>query len=127
MKDRLAGRDAEIGALVRRARVTRGLSQEKLGGEIGVTFQQIQKYERGANRIAVSTLLDIARVLDLPVVSLLPTQDESGDPLPVITDPYALRAAELVAALPSSSQRAAVVKMLATFSPSSEREGAQAA
>jgi transcriptional regulator with XRE-family HTH domain len=44
-----------------------GLSQEKLGEAIGLTFQQVQKYERGANRIGASRLLELSRVLDVPV------------------------------------------------------------
>ena len=44
-----------------------GLSQEKLGEAIGLTFQQVQKYERGANRIGSSRLFDLSRVLDVPV------------------------------------------------------------
>ena len=44
-----------------------GLSQEKLGEAIGLTFQQVQKYERGANRISASRLLELARVLDVPI------------------------------------------------------------
>jgi transcriptional regulator with XRE-family HTH domain len=43
------------------------MSQEKLGEAIGLTFQQVQKYERGANRIGSSRLFDLARVLDVPV------------------------------------------------------------
>ena len=44
-----------------------GLSQEKLGEAIGLTFQQVQKYERGANRIGASRLHDLSQVLDVPV------------------------------------------------------------
>ena len=44
-----------------------GLSQEKLGEAIGLTFQQVQKYERGANRIGARRLHDLSRVLDVPV------------------------------------------------------------
>jgi transcriptional regulator with XRE-family HTH domain len=43
------------------------MSQEKLGNAVGLTFQQIQKYERGANRIGASRLFDMSRVLDVPV------------------------------------------------------------
>ena len=43
------------------------MSQEKLGSAIGLTFQQVQKYERGANRIGASRLFDLSRVLDVPV------------------------------------------------------------
>jgi len=44
-----------------------GMSQEKLGEAIGLTFQQVQKYERGANRVGASRLFDLSRVLDVPV------------------------------------------------------------
>src|SRR6202012_4143264 len=44
-----------------------GLSQERLGESIGLTFQQVQKYERGANRIGASRLYELSRVLDVPV------------------------------------------------------------
>jgi transcriptional regulator with XRE-family HTH domain len=44
-----------------------GLSQEKLGEVLGLTFQQVQKYERGANRIAASRFLEIARMFDVPI------------------------------------------------------------
>lgn len=63
--------DAEIGQRVRRYRMMRRLSQEKLGEHLGLTFQQVQKYEKGVNRIAVSRLIDISRVLAVPVAELL--------------------------------------------------------
>jgi len=59
--------DVHVGARVRLRRTLRGLSQEKLGDAIGLTFQQVQKYERGANRIGASRLFDLSRVLDVPV------------------------------------------------------------
>ncbi len=59
--------DVHVGARVRLRRTLLGMSQEKLGEGIGLTFQQIQKYERGANRIGSSRLYDLSRVLDVPV------------------------------------------------------------
>lgn len=59
--------DVHVGARVRLRRTLLGMSQEKLGEAIGLTFQQIQKYERGANRIGSSRLFDLSRVLDVPV------------------------------------------------------------
>ena len=56
--------DHHLGARVRLARAERGISQTALGESIGVTFQQIQKYERGTNRISASKLLGIAKALD---------------------------------------------------------------
>ena len=52
---------------MRLRRTLLGMSQEKLGEAIGLTFQQVQKYERGANRIGASRLYDLSRVLDVPV------------------------------------------------------------
>jgi transcriptional regulator with XRE-family HTH domain len=57
----------QVGSRVRLRRNMLGLSQEKLGEAIGLTFQQVQKYERGANRIGASRLHELSRVLDVPV------------------------------------------------------------
>ena len=59
--------DVHVGARVRLRRTLMGFSQEKLGAALGLTFQQVQKYERGANRIGASRLFDLSRVLDVPV------------------------------------------------------------
>jgi transcriptional regulator with XRE-family HTH domain len=59
--------DIHVGGRVRQRRTLLGFSQEKLADAIGLTFQQVQKYERGANRIGSSRLFDLARVLDVPV------------------------------------------------------------
>lgn len=59
--------DVHVGSRVRLRRTLLGMSQEKLGEALGLTFQQIQKYERGVNRIGASRLFDLARVLDVPI------------------------------------------------------------
>src|ERR671916_1521258 len=59
--------DIRVGARLRLRRNMLGLSQEKLGELIGLTFQQIQKYERGVNRIGASRLYELSRVLDVSV------------------------------------------------------------
>ena len=59
--------DIHVGSRVRLRRTLLGMSQEKLGEAIGLTFQQVQKYERGANRIGASRLFELSRVLDVPV------------------------------------------------------------
>ena len=59
--------DVLVGARVRLRRNMLGLSQEKLGEALGLTFQQVQKYERGANRISASRLFQLSRILDVPV------------------------------------------------------------
>ena len=59
--------DKHVGSRVRMRRVLVGLSQEKLGDSLGVTFQQVQKYEKGTNRIGASRLQQISKVLGVPV------------------------------------------------------------
>lgn len=59
--------DISVGSRVRLRRNMMGLSQEKLGESLGVTFQQIQKYEKGANRISASKMQKISEILETPV------------------------------------------------------------
>ena len=59
--------DVHVGSRVRLRRTLLGMSQEKLGEALGLTFQQVQKYERGVNRIGASRLFDLGRVLDVPI------------------------------------------------------------
>jgi transcriptional regulator with XRE-family HTH domain len=64
--------DRQIGASVRARRLEISMSQERLGEVVGVTFQQIQKYEKGVNRVSASTLMDIADALEVAPEALLP-------------------------------------------------------
>jgi transcriptional regulator with XRE-family HTH domain len=59
--------DVHVGSRIRLRRNMLGLSQEKLGEAIGLTFQQVQKYERGANRVGASRLHELSQVLDVPI------------------------------------------------------------
>lgn len=60
--------DVRIGQRIRSRRLQIGMSQERLADLLGVTFQQVQKYEKGINRVAATRLFDIAAALDMPVV-----------------------------------------------------------
>lgn len=66
--------DAYIGEKIRGYRNLRNISQEELGRMLGVSFQQIQKYEKGANRITSSRLQEIAKIFECDVADLLPEQ-----------------------------------------------------
>ncbi len=59
--------DVHVGSRIRLRRTLLGMSQERLGEALGITFQQVQKYERGVNRVGASRLYDLARVFDVPV------------------------------------------------------------
>lgn len=69
--------DVHVGSRVRLRRMALGMSQEKLGEKLGLTFQQIQKYEKGANRIGASRLHAIARILDAPIQHFFDQMDDS--------------------------------------------------
>jgi transcriptional regulator with XRE-family HTH domain len=59
--------DMHVGRQIRQRRAALGVSQEQLAGVLGVSFQQVQKYERGVNRVGASRLHDLARALDVPI------------------------------------------------------------
>jgi transcriptional regulator with XRE-family HTH domain len=59
--------DVHVGDRIRSRRTLLGMSQERLADQIGLTFQQVQKYERGANRVSSSRLFDLSRVLGVPL------------------------------------------------------------
>ena len=84
--------DIHVGTRVRLRRQVMKMSQEKLGDQLGVTFQQVQKYERGANRVGASRLWKMSQVLDVPVGFFYDGLEEMGgspefaadDQLPVV-------------------------------------------
>jgi transcriptional regulator with XRE-family HTH domain len=76
--------DLYVGGRIRMRRRTLGVSQEKLAEDLGLTFQQVQKYERGANRVSASKLYEIARSLSTPVAFFFeglndPTSSQPGE------------------------------------------------
>ena len=85
--------DIHVGGRVRLRRTLLGLSQEKLGAAVGLTFQQIQKYERGANRIGASRMYALSRVLDVPAAFFfeeMPPEisGTGGKPVPGLTEKF---------------------------------------
>lgn len=70
--------DIHVGARIRLRRNMLGMSQEKLGDHLGITFQQIQKYEKGTNRVGASRLQAIASILEVPVAFFF--EDAPGNP-----------------------------------------------
>ena len=70
--------DVHVGTRVRMCRTLKGLSQQKLAASLGLTFQQVQKYERGANRISASRLWELGQILDVPVSPFCEDADAAG-------------------------------------------------
>ena len=69
--------DIHVGSRIRLRRTMLGMSQEKLGESLGITFQQIQKYEKGTNRVGASRLQNISSILNVPVSFFF--EDAPGD------------------------------------------------
>jgi transcriptional regulator with XRE-family HTH domain len=75
--------DAHVGSRVRLRRMMLNMSQEKLGEQLGITFQQVQKYEKGTNRIGASRLQAIANILQVPVAFFF---EDAPDVSPIATN-----------------------------------------
>ena len=115
MAKRIEPVDVLVGRRVRAYRLSLGMSQTTLGEKVGVTFQQIQKYERGTNRIGSSRLKKVATVLGVGVGALFnePESDQAGlDPLTEITSlPHAARLLKAFAGITDEKLRLALVKL----------------
>lgn len=104
--------DVSVGARIRLARKTLGLSQQALAVSVGITFQQIQKYERGANRVSASMLAKIAHTLGTPVAELFGASDGArgltDELADLLGEPGALDLLRAYARLPRASRTALV-------------------
>ncbi len=108
--------DVEVGLNLRRARRERGLSQGEVGEALGITFQQVQKYERGANRVSASMLVKAARFLGVSAAELLPP-DNSAKPngavlRRLVDSPAAGKALEAYDAIPTPALRRVVLQLM---------------
>ncbi len=111
--------DVHVGARVKLRRTILGISQTAFGKPLGVTFQQIQKYEKGTNRIGASRLYRMAEILDVPVSFFFDGYAErtpaSGEGL----SPDALAIAGMVEQLPSPKVRATIRAFIQSLAKSS--------
>jgi transcriptional regulator with XRE-family HTH domain len=105
--------DVTVGRNVRYIRNMIGMSQERLGAKLGLTFQQVQKYEKGTNRISASKLVAMSQALDCSIAQLFADVDASTNrvPLPNVSA-EALRLAREFDKIASASQRGAIVKLV---------------
>ena len=114
--------DIEVGQRIKIQRLSAGLSQTKLGESVGVTFQQVQKYEKGANRVGIGRLTRIARVLNVSVNSFFEGQDtidrvaQTGaeSPLSLVTQPLAFRLLQAYSTLADGEMRRSIVELVET-------------
>jgi transcriptional regulator with XRE-family HTH domain len=114
---------------VRVWRMAKGLSQARLANRLGVTFQQVQKYEIGANRIGTGRLVKIAAILGVPISALFQGTDAAGPSqslLALLSDRRSFRLAHAFAAIKDNTCRVSLVNLvekIAASVPRSKRRG----
>jgi transcriptional regulator with XRE-family HTH domain len=114
--------DVEVGHRIRIERLSRGLSQTALANQLGVTFQQVQKYEKGVNRVGAGRLTKIAEVLGVPVGTffsgkeILDTEEnttaDEASPLKLLTVSGAFRLLRAYAEIEDSTLRRSIVDLV---------------
>lgn len=107
--------DVYVGSMIKRRRIECGLSQDELGQRIGLTFQQIQKYERGANRVSASRLFDIAEALEVPPAYFFP-QSKTDTVHPVDRHRRSLELVRNFDGIPDEEQRKSVYALVKSLS-----------
>ena len=109
--------DKLIGEKIRAHRLKKGLSQEALAAKLGVTFQQVQKYEKGTNRVGSGRLYEIAEVLGAPVASFFEAEIKSktarkSSPFDLLADEMSLRLVREFSKLGDIKLRRAVMTLV---------------
>jgi transcriptional regulator with XRE-family HTH domain len=118
--------DIEVGHRIRIERLARGLSQTALANQLGVTFQQVQKYEKGVNRVGAGRLTKIAEVLGIEVSTFFGAKDIAGtgeakedgaaSPLKLLTVSGAFRLLRAYGDIEDSNLRRAIVELVEQIS-----------
>ncbi|HEY1545994.1 MAG TPA: helix-turn-helix transcriptional regulator [Xanthobacteraceae bacterium] len=108
--------DAVVGRRIRTRRLLLGITQTDLARQLGVSFQQVQKYENGTNRVGAGRLVEIAHVLGVPLPALLRNltpgprkATQADDPFDLLSSGHAVRLAQAFAQIPDRQVRLALV------------------
>ncbi|WP_230531738.1 helix-turn-helix domain-containing protein [Microvirga roseola] len=132
MKKSTSSIDKEIGSRVRMRRISIGMSQEKLGDMLGLTFQQVQKYEKGTNRISVARLVDIAKILGVDIhfffngiKSIKPESGFAEQETPpyitgVMSTPEGLQLIRTFTSIKNQKVRKSIVQLVSTIAAESD-------
>ena len=118
--------DTLVGKNIRLFRLAKGLSQTELGTELGVTFQQVQKYEKGFNRVGSGRLSKISKLLDVPIERFFGSSADThgGTTDMVVTDlltaPYALRVLKALSKIKDAEVRRSIVTLTETIAERSK-------
>ncbi len=115
--------DVAVGRNVRIRRISRGLSQAQLADRLGITFQQVQKYETGANRIGTGRLVRIASILSVPISALFEGATEAEPAqslLTLVSDSRSFRLAHAFAAIKHNAFRLSLVALVERIAAAQE-------
>jgi transcriptional regulator with XRE-family HTH domain len=119
--------DREVGLRVRTLRISRRMSQSGLGDRLGITFQQIQKYESGSNRIGAGRLQRIAEIFEVPVAALFGASRREGragvDPFEGLRTPGAVQLLEAYGRIGDRVIRRAFLRLAEQVAVTSQRSG----
>jgi len=106
--------DVVVGARIRLRRKQLNMTQTDLAQRLGITFQQVQKYEKGTNRVGASRLAQTAQILEVPITFFFPQPDVADGPdeiLSLLADPQALELQRAFALVASAAMRRAIVAL----------------
>jgi transcriptional regulator with XRE-family HTH domain len=112
--------DRSIGRNIRVHRLAKEMTQEVLGEKIGVTFQQVQKYEKGTNRVGSGRLYEISEILEVPVQSLYDgetpqKQSRKSSPFELLTDAMTMQMAREFGKMTDNKARRAILAVVETL------------
>ena len=113
--------DVEVGQRIRARRMAKGMSQTELGTMLGVTFQQVQKYEKGVNRVGAGRLVRVAEALDVPVSFFFGATDSGSEDtrtiLGFLDTSYSLRLLRAFSRIKQTEVQRAVVDLVESIAP----------
>lgn len=125
MQKKPNSRDEEIGRRIRTRRLALGMSQSSLGEKLGITFQQIQKYEKGINRIGSGRLEELSRILDVPVGFFFDDGREPTDTRHIFdlaNSGQALRLLRAFSDIKASNTRQALIELAVQIAATEQKE-----
>ena len=115
--------DVHVGGQIRTRRLLLGMNQEELAQRLGLTFQQVQKYESGANRVSASRLWEIAAILKMPIGYFFPADQGQHRPNEQLQRPESIELIRFFYAIPNARTRQQFFEMMKTASASPDRPG----
>ena len=113
--------DVGVGQRIRARRMAKGMSQSELDSMLGVTFQQVQKYERGINRVGAGRLVSVAEALDVPISFFFGITDNDAEDtraiLGFLDTSYSLRLLRAFSRIPEAQVQRTVVELIESIAP----------